>query len=114
MNAARRPGLLAAVLLAAAALAAPARGDDRADVQAALERGRTLREDGKYAEAAASYEKARALIPRVFGADSRNMVGIWGLLAECYQKMGEYPKAESLYKQALAGCEAMPGGKNDP
>jgi tetratricopeptide (TPR) repeat protein len=113
MNAACRPGLLAAVLLAVA-LSGPALGDDRADVQAALVRGRKLREDGKYAEAAASYEKARALIPSVFGADSMNMVGIRALLAECYQKMGEYPKAESLYKQALAGNEAMPGGKDHP
>src|SRR5262245_27962039 len=41
MNAARRPGLLAAVLLSVAALAAPARRNDEADLRVALERGNT-------------------------------------------------------------------------
>src|SRR5262245_5839766 len=114
MNAARGTGLLATVLLAVAALAAPARGDDQATVQAALERGKKANEEGRYAEAAASYEKARALIPKVFGANSMNMAGIQGLLADCYQHMGEYARAESHYKLALAGAEAIAGGKDHP
>src|SRR5262245_39824978 len=89
-------GGTAAVLLTVAALAAPARGDDETDLRAALERGKKANEEGQYTDAAANYEKARALTPKVFGRDSMNMVGIQGLLADCYQHMGEYAKAESF------------------
>src|SRR5262245_31779971 len=89
MNATCRTGILVVALLVVA-LAPPARGDDHATLQAALERGKKLREEGKYADAAASYEKAQALAPTVFGADSMNMVGIRALLGDCYQQMGEY------------------------
>ncbi|HKB01710.1 MAG TPA: tetratricopeptide repeat protein, partial [Gemmataceae bacterium] len=114
MFATRRPGLLAAALLALAALAAPARGDDKATLLAALERGRTSSQDGKYGEAAANYEKAYALAPTVFGPNSINMAGIRALLADCYQQMGDYARAESFYQQALTGSEARPGGRHDP
>src|SRR5262245_59952159 len=81
MNAAHRPCLLASVLLAAAALVAPARGDDKADMVAAYERAKKLKADGKYAEAAGSFETALALAARVLGQDDVNTATIQYRLA---------------------------------
>ncbi|HBI47007.1 MAG TPA: hypothetical protein DDY78_29760 [Planctomycetales bacterium] len=95
--------LLAAVLIGCVLSANPCRAkdDDKAALLAAFARGNALYGEGKYEEAAASYEAALELASGVFGTNSLNTATILNNLAALYDDMGQYAKAEPLYRRAL-------------
>jgi tetratricopeptide (TPR) repeat protein len=94
--------LLAAVLIGCFLSAGQCRAkDDEAALRDAFARGQALLEEGKYKEAAASYEAALELAPGVFGTNSLNTAAILNNLAEVYRYMGQYSKAEPLYQRSL-------------
>jgi CHAT domain-containing protein len=74
---------------------------DEAMLRAAFANGKQFQKDGKYKEAAASYEAALGLASKVFGTDSLNTTAILNNLANLYQEMGQYAKAEPLYQRSL-------------
>jgi CHAT domain-containing protein/tetratricopeptide (TPR) repeat protein len=107
--------LLAAALIGCFLSAGPCRAEDndKAALDAAFEKGEAFRKEGKYKEAATSYETALELAPRVFGADHINTSHILNKLAQMNQAMGQYAKAELLYQRSMKIREDKLG-KDDP
>src|SRR4029079_17713060 len=61
-----------------------------------------LMAQGKRAEGAAAFEKARAIAAQALKTDPPQVGVILGALAMAYQQMGDYERADPLLQRALA------------
>jgi tetratricopeptide (TPR) repeat protein len=98
-----RFGWLLAVVLGVCVLGAGpaiAQMDEKAAL-AAFTKGQEFQKEGKWKEAAASYEEARKLAPEVFDKDNVSTADILNILGQMYSNSGQYAKAEPLYKRSL-------------
>jgi len=95
--------------LTALCCAAGAEAGEREELYAAFQQAGKLEEQGDYASAAAKYERAVALAPRVFGPDASDTGIVLSRLASAYRQMGDSPKAEQLYLRSLRILEAALG-----
>lgn len=103
MNRHRRAAspLLLALLLALTGTGAQAADTaDRTAARRAFERGTRLYQQARYAEAAASFEEAYRRVP--------NGVVLYNL-GQCYEKLGEWDKALSSYREYL---RLVPGAED--
>ncbi len=82
---------------------------EKEELFAAFDKATKLAAKADYAAAAAQYERALALAPRVFGPDAENTAAILNNLAALYDDMGQYAKAEPLYQRSLNIREAKLG-----
>ncbi|HBI47002.1 MAG TPA: hypothetical protein DDY78_29735, partial [Planctomycetales bacterium] len=95
--------LLAAVLIGCflSAGLCRAKDNDEAALREAFARGEALQKEGNLKEAAASYETALNLAPKVFRTDDVNTATILHNLAALHSAMGQYAKAEPFYLRSL-------------
>lgn len=85
------------------------RAGDKEDLYAAFENAGELEAKADFPAAAAQYERALALAPRVFGPNAKDTAVILNNLANLYSDMGEYAKTEPLYQRCLKIEEAALG-----
>ncbi len=105
--------LLIATSVALGLMAAGRRwGDEREELQAAFRSGQALEQRADYPAAAAQYERASALAPGVFGADTVETAVILHNLADVYTRMSQYAKAESSYQRVVKIREARQGANH--
>jgi CHAT domain-containing protein len=101
---------LAGVVLLAGAQRLPAQDDERAaEVVALYRRAEALKKAVKWKEAAEVYEQAVAKARSAFGATDPSTATLMNNLAALYAAMGQYAKAEPLYRRCLEIFEAKLG-----
>ena len=66
-----------------------------------LQKGDGLFKEGNYKEAAICFEEAEIEARNIFGVEDPQYALILNNLAEIYRSMGEYKKAEPLYKRPM-------------
>jgi hypothetical protein len=89
------------VTAAAITFASSARADAHSDAVAAFDRGKSLRDAGKFAEAAKEFKDS---------VDREKSVGGYYNLGLCLDKIGRYPEALKAYRQSVAIAQE----KGDP
>ncbi len=82
------------------------------ELRAAKNRAEELFRKGQLPAAAAQYERALELAPRVYGIDSLSTAVLHTDAADVYQEMGRYDRAEVLFRRALEIKEAKRGKDN--
>ena len=89
------------VTATAITFAGSARADAHSDAVAAFDRGKSLRDAGKFAEAAKEFKDS---------VDKEKSVGGYYNLGLCLDKIGRYPEALKAYRQSVAIAQE----KGDP
>jgi len=100
------------VLLVAVPLHAQT-AEERQERDAAVQRGNALIQQGKYQEAAKTFERALELSIRVFGADDTRTLDTQRWLGMAYFLSNDYAKAEPHYLRGMLGEEKL-HGKTSP
>jgi tetratricopeptide (TPR) repeat protein len=112
MSTCRHGSILLALCAIAGLAPAVAEAQDNSantQLQAAFANGQKLAAAGKHAEAVVQFERALKLAPSVFGANDVNTASIQGNLANSYNSLRKYDKAEPLYLKCLKTREARLG-----
>jgi CHAT domain-containing protein/Tfp pilus assembly protein PilF len=89
------------------------RATDNAELIAAYNRGETLKQQGKTAEAVKEYEKVVTLAVRVLGPEDAKTAIVINNLGQLYDALGQFAKAEPLFQRSLEILEKRVG-KNHP
>ncbi len=66
-----------------------------------------LFEEGKFVEVLATYEKIKTIAEKEFGKKHENYASTCTILANLYQKQGNYTKAEALYAEVATITKAL-------
>jgi len=99
--------IVALLLLLATGWAVPVWAQS-AELMAAFNRQKELREQGRYGDAIPFAEKALELGKKEFGSKHETTVRLLNNLALLYDDQGRYAEAEPLSKRSLAIRELLP------
>ena len=72
-----------------------------------VQKSSKLFEEGKFVEVLATYEKIKTIVEKEFGKKHENYASTCTILANLYQKQGDYTKAEALHTEVVSVTKSL-------